>query len=440
MTEMPIVLDGGTGFLKVGYAAQNFPEHQFPSIVGRPILRTEEQGGDIVVKDIMCGDEAAAARSMLQISYPMENGIVKKWDDMQHLWNYTFYEKMKIDPTDRKILLTEPPMNPLKNREQMAEVMLEGYGFGGVYVAIQAVLALYAQGLSSGVVVDSGDGVTHIIPVYESTVLNHHIRRLDVAGRDVTRNLIALLLRRGYALNRTADFETVRQIKEKLAYVSYDLELDKKLSEDTTVLVESYTLPDGRVIRVGSERFEAPECLFQPHLVDVDQPGMAEMLFNCIQGADVDVRSSLYKAIVLSGGSSMYPGLPSRLEKELKQLWLTRVLGGDPERLNKFKVRIEDPPPPETHGVPGWCRPRQFDCRQGRHVGEQAGVAGTGCTRPGQARPAMNELYLGGSWSAPFSLFSCFALFASHVARGFFPVLFFLPPSLIIVDILSSIL
>ncbi|KAK2800551.1 Arp2/3 complex subunit, actin nucleation center [Emmonsiellopsis sp. PD_5] len=374
MAEPPIVLDGGTGFLKVGYAGQNFPEHQFPSIVGRPILRSEEQAGDIVVKDIMCGDEAAAARSMLQISYPMENGIVKKWDDMQHLWNYTFYDKMKIDPTGRKILLTEPPMNPLKNREQMAEVMFEGYNFGGVYVAIQAVLALYAQeandgkrnaGLSSGVVVDSGDGVTHIVPVYESTVLNHLTRRLDVAGRDVTRNLIALLLRRGYALNRTADFETVRQIKEKLCYVSYDLELDQRLSEDTTVLVESYTLPDGRVIRVGSERFEAPECLFQPHLVDVEQPGIAEFLFNTIQEADVDVRSSLYKAIVLSGGSSMYPGLPSRLEKELKQLWLTRVLQGNPERLNvrtsfqvdngpshankhsyfqKFKVRIEDPP------------------------------------------------------------------------------------------------
>jgi actin-related protein 2 len=290
----------------------------------------------------------------------MENGIVKRWDDMQHLWDYTFFEKMRIDPTGRKILLTEPPMNPLKNREQMAEVMFERYNFGGVYVAIQAVLALYAQGLSSGVVVDSGDGVTHIVPVYESTVLNHLTRRLDVAGRDVTRNLIALLLRRGYALNRTADFETVRQIKEKLCYVSYDLELDQRLSEDTTVLVESYTLPDGRVIRVGSERFEAPECLFQPHLVDVEQPGIAEFLFNTIQSADVDVRSSLYKAIVLSGGSSMYPGLPSRLEKELKQLWLTKVLGGNPERLNvctdapargttltrfqKFKVRIEDPP------------------------------------------------------------------------------------------------
>lgn len=110
-------------------------------------MRTEEKGGnDMVIKDIMCGDEAAAARTMLQISYPMENGIVKKWDDMQHLWDYTFFEKMKIDPRGRKILLTEPPLNPLKNREQMCEVMFERYGFGGVYVAIQAVLALYAQG------------------------------------------------------------------------------------------------------------------------------------------------------------------------------------------------------------------------------------------------------------------------------------------------------
>ncbi len=345
MSAPPIVLDGGTGFLKVGWANTNFPEHVFPSIVGRPILRAEERsGGGVDIKDIMAGDEASAVRTMLQISYPMENGIVKNWTDMQHLWDYTFFEKLQVDPKGRKILLTEPPMNPTKNREQMVEVMLERYGFEGVYVAIQAVLALYAQGLSSGVVVDSGDGVTHIVPVYESVVLNHLTRRLDVAGRDVTRQLINLLLRRGYAFNRTADFETVRQIKEKLCYVSYDLEADHKLADETTVLVESYTLPDGRTIRVGSERFEAAECLFQPHLVDREQPGIAEMLFDTIQAADMDVRSSLYRAIVLSGGSSMYPGLPSRLEKEMKQLWLSRVLRGDKTRLSKFRIRIEDPP------------------------------------------------------------------------------------------------
>ncbi|KAK9375834.1 actin family [Lipomyces chichibuensis] len=344
MAEQPIVLDQGTGFVKIGRGGTNFPDHTFPSIVGRPILRAEERTGNVEIKDIMAGDEASAVRTMLQISYPMENGIIKNWEDMGHLWDYAFYERMNIDPTGKKILLTEPPMNPLSNREKMVETMFEKYNFGGVYVAIQAVLALYAQGLSSGVVVDSGDGVTHIVPVYESVVLNHLTRRLDVAGRDVTRQLINLLLRRGYAFNRTADFETVRQIKEKLCYVSYDLELDAKLAVETTVLVESYTLPDGRTIKIGSERFEAPECLFQPHLVDVEQPGIAEFLFNTIQSADLDVRSSLYRAIVLSGGSSMYPGLPSRLEKELKQLWLTKVLNGDPTRLSKFKVRIEDPP------------------------------------------------------------------------------------------------
>jgi actin-related protein 2 len=292
----------------------------------------------------MCGDEASAVRTALQVSYPMENGIIRNWEDMGHLWDYAFYERMKIDPRGRNILLTEPPLNPLANRERMVGTMFEKYGFNGVYVAIQAVLALYAQGLSSGVVVDSGDGVTHIVPVYESTVLNHLTRRLDIAGRDVTRHLINLLLRRGYAFNRTADFETVRQIKEKFCYVSYDLDYDNKLAEETTVLIEKYELPDGRTIKIGPERFQAPECLFQPHLVDCEQPGIAEYLFNTIQAADVDVRSSLFKAIVLSGGSSMYPGLPSRLEKELKQLWLTRVLNGNPERLSKFKVRIEDPP------------------------------------------------------------------------------------------------
>ncbi|KAH0836839.1 actin actin-like protein [Lanmaoa asiatica] len=386
-TDPPLVVDNGTGvgthflldtrrptptrclpqFVKVGYAGSNFPEHVFPSIVGRPILRAEERVGSAVIKDIMIGDDAAENRNYLQVTQPMEHGIIRNWEDMKHLWNYTFDEKLKVDPRGRKVMLTEPPMNPKANRQRMVQVMFEEYGFQSVYVAIQAVLTLYAQGLTTGVVVDSGDGVTHIIPVYSGYSIPHLTRRLDIAGRDVTRYLIKLLLMRGYAFNRTADFETVREIKEKLCYVSYDLDLDQKLAEETTVLVESYTLPDGRTIKVGSERFEAPECMFQPHLVDLDQPGVAgpsrpqsplsffqswcadswlrtEMLFQTIQAAAVDIRSELYKHIVLSGGSSMYPGLPSRLEKEMKQLYLTRVLNGDPSRLNKFKIRIEDPP------------------------------------------------------------------------------------------------
>lgn len=121
----------------------------FPSIVGRPILRAEERLGSAQIKDLMIGDEAAENRSFLQVSHPMEHGIVKNWEDMKHLWDYTFNEKMQVDTQGRKVLLTEPPMNPKSNRQKMVEVMFEDYGFGGVYVAIQAVLTLYAQGENS---------------------------------------------------------------------------------------------------------------------------------------------------------------------------------------------------------------------------------------------------------------------------------------------------
>lgn len=235
-------------------------------------------------------------------------------------------------------------MNPMSNRQKMIEVMFEKYGFDSVYIAIQAVLTLYSQGLLTGVVLDAGDGVSHICPVYEGFALPHLTRRLDIAGRDITRYLIKLLLLRGYAFNQSADFETVRMMKEKLCYVAYNTQVEQKLALETTTLVESYTLPDGRTIKVGAERFEAPEALFQPHLLDVEADGIAEMLFNAIQAGDMDIRSDLYKHIVLSGGTTMYPGLPSRLEREIKQLYLERVLKGDTDRLAKFKIRIEDPP------------------------------------------------------------------------------------------------
>ncbi|XP_010071347.1 PREDICTED: actin-related protein 2-like, partial [Pterocles gutturalis] len=133
-------------FVKCGYAGSNFPEHIFPALVGRPIIRSTAKVGNIEIKDLMVGDEASELRSMLEVNYPMENGIVRNWDDMKHLWDYTFGpEKLNIDTKNCKILLTEPPMNPTKNREKIVEVMFETYQFSGVYVAIQAVLTLYAQ-------------------------------------------------------------------------------------------------------------------------------------------------------------------------------------------------------------------------------------------------------------------------------------------------------
>ena len=224
------------------------------------------------------------------------------------------------------------------------ETMLETYGFGGAYIQVQAVLTLYAQGLLTGCVVDSGDGVTHVVPVVDGYSFPHLTKRLNVAGRHVTSHLVDLLQRRGYALNRSADAETVRCVKEALCYVAYDPAREARLAQETTHLSKSYTLPDGRVIQLGAERFLAPEALFRPELVDVEGGGIAEVLFKCIQEMEIDNRMTMYEHIVLSGGSSMYPGLPTRLEKELRQLYLTHVLKGNEEGLKKLKLKVEDPP------------------------------------------------------------------------------------------------
>jgi len=269
---------------------------------------------------------------------------VQNWEDMTHLYNYTFFERLKINPSEHKIMLTEAAMNPKANRAKLLECMFETFGFNGVHISMQAVLTLYSQGLLTGVVVDSGDGVTHIVPVYEGFALPQSIRRLDVAGRHLTEYLIKLLLLRGYTFNRTADFEVVREIKEKVCYMGYDLELEKKLALETTTVMQSYTLPDGRVLKVGAERFEAPEALFNPTLLGIESKGLAELVFETINSSDMNVRPELYKHIVLSGGSTMYPGLPSRLEKEMKALYLKHVVKGDKAQAAKLRLRIEDPP------------------------------------------------------------------------------------------------
>ncbi|KAK2943423.1 putative Actin [Blattamonas nauphoetae] len=345
MSEGRIVIsDNGTGYVKAGFAGEKIPSHMFPSMVGRPMIRSEEVIDNIEIKDIMCGSEAAAVRQMLECTYPVANGIIRNWEDMYHLWDYTFYERLKIDPKECRVLLTEAAMNPVNNRKKMLEAMFEKYQFQAVHVATQAVLTLYAQGLTTGVVLDSGDGVTHIIPVYESYGLPNSVRRLDIAGRDITKYLIDLLRLKGYTFNRTADFETVNKIKEKCCYVGLDIPLENQLGTETTTLTESFKLPDGRIIKVERERYMAPECIFRPGLLDIEGEGIGGQLFSSINDSDIDLRKALYEHIVLSGGTTMFPGFPTRLEKELKGLYVKNVLKGKKDGKLKVKIHIEDPP------------------------------------------------------------------------------------------------
>nr|CAG8526626.1 894_t:CDS:2 [Entrophospora candida] len=324
----PVIMDNGTGYTKLGFAGNNVPSFVFPTVIAtRDSAGSNTSGtalpsqsshlsGNIASKrgvedlDFYIGNEALANSKTYGLHYPIRHGQIENWDHMERFWEQ-------------------------KNREQTAEIMFESFNIEGLYIAVQAVLALASSWKSNkntdfvltGTVIDSGDGVTHVIPVAESYVIGSSIKHIPIAGRDITYFVQQLLRDRNETSIPPEDsLKVAERIKEQFSYVCQDMVKEfKKYDQEGEKYFQKFqgvhsVTGQPYEVDVGYERFLGPEIFFNPEIASSDfLTPLPEVVDNVIQSCPIDTRRGLYKNIVLSGGSTMFKDFGRRLQRDVKR-------------------------------------------------------------------------------------------------------------------------
>ena len=316
-----IVLDNGSGVIKAGFSGDDAPRAVFNNVIGRAAYRPIMLG--MGTKEFYVGDELTKMRGILSLRHPITHGVINNFDDMEKIWHYAFNDLLKIDPSQHNVLITEAPLNPVENRERMISTLFETFEVKGSYVNIQAVLALYASGRTTGIVLDSGDGVTHAVPIFEGYALPHAMERLNIGGRDITNYMAKQLTMKNGLIDRNNEFisssakEFVSTIKEDIGYCAIDFDDEYTKSKTSNECQMEYKLPDGTVLNVNNERFECAEILYNPLLIGKEVHGIHHLITDSIFKCEMDLRNRLFENIILSGGTTTFKNFEQRLTNEI---------------------------------------------------------------------------------------------------------------------------
>ncbi|KAJ5073819.1 actin [Anaeramoeba ignava] len=315
----PIVIDNGSFFIKAGFGGDDAPRAVFPTVVGRQRYQLLMVG--MGSKDGYVGDEAVYKKGILIKKYPIENGIITNWEDIEHVWHHTFYNELRVLPEEHSLLMTEPLLNPKVNREKTTQIIFETFNIPNFYLSNSPSLALLTSGRTTGIVIEMGYQFCNSVSIYEGNALNDSVLKMNIGGKDLTDYLMKILNERGYSFTTTyVEREIIRDVKEKLCYVSLNFDKEMELLNNSNSIEKNYELPYGNIITIGNERYRCTEPLFKPSLIGFSQIGIHEIIYNSIMKCDEELRKEMFGNIVLSGGTSMFQGIKERIEKEIKQL------------------------------------------------------------------------------------------------------------------------
>ncbi len=330
--NQPIVIDNGSGNIRAGFAGDDRPKINYSNIIGSPKY-TKVMPSSISENDTFIGSKAQKLRGLLRLRYPISHGVVTNWNDMEDIWNEVI-TRLDCKAEEHPLSITEEPLNPRSNRTKMCETLFETFNFPTIHIAMPAVLSLYSTGRTSGTVVDCGDGVTTIAPVYEGFSIPGSIKRMNIGGRDITRYLQLELLRSGYCMSSSSEFEIVRSMKERLGFVLPDTNINGVgdshegktrindfLMYDSTAKAREFKLPDDKVIKISEPALSRPcELLFEPEAAGFEDIPVQDAIYWAITKTDTDLRGKLFENIVLSGGSTLFKNFGTRLLNELLKI------------------------------------------------------------------------------------------------------------------------
>ncbi len=312
----PIIIDIGSAYVKIGFAGEPSPRFVFPCITGTEKYKSVMV--DVSARSIYVGNDVSRMRGVLKINHPLSRGEIMDWDSYYEILNYIFYSLLRIENLSLyPVFYCEPPFLHKDTKEYIARVFFETHRVGSLIMMPTPILSLFSVGLTTGLVIESGEGLTWVVPIINGQIIQHAVQKIPIAGMDVNQNLKSLLMREGASISSSAADEIIQDIKEKNCYFVLDPNKPPKTGE-----MFSVPIPDGSTISVPTYiLYQAPEVLFNPGMLGYGNiMNIPQAVIASLRSIDNHYWHELLSHIVFAGGNLSYSGFQERFESELDPL------------------------------------------------------------------------------------------------------------------------